>query len=348
MTTKEQIIKYIQAHAETRSSDLAKRLGIGRQTIAHHLKSLVETGVISKSGSTRNATYSYQRRPRPPQLPTCHFLKNIKGLEEHLVYEEIQRRLQLKNHLSKNVESIAFYAFGEMLNNAIDHSRSEKVEIVASIERGRFEFSIRDRGVGAFANIKKKFQLNDEWEAAEHLLKGKQTTDPERHSGQGIFFTSRVADRFSLVSHKIELVFDADKDDIALKEARNLTGTEVHFSIRARSKRKLKDIFDRYADEEYKFNQGEINFGVFKDRELLSRSQARRILAGLEEFERIVFDFKDVAGIGQAFADEIFRVYAKRFPNKILEPINQNQAVHLMIQRARGSALPVTRRRKRP
>ena len=64
--------------------------------------------------------------------------------------------------------------------------------------KGIFTFTVSDRGVGAFESVRKKFKMKNSFEAAEHLLKGKQTTAPERHSGQGIFFTSRIADHFAL------------------------------------------------------------------------------------------------------------------------------------------------------
>jgi hypothetical protein len=49
---------------------------------------------------------------------------------------------------------------------------------------------------------------------------------------------------------------------------------------------------------------------------------------------RVVFDFKDVPSIGQAFADEIFRVYAKKHPDIILLPANMDERVEYMVNRA--------------
>ena len=66
---------------------------------------------------------------------------------------------------------------------------------------------------------------------------------------------------------------------------------------------------------------------------LLSRSQARRLLFGLEKFRIINLGFSDVAQIGQAFADEIFRVYQKRFPQIRINYENVNKVVEFMIFR---------------
>jgi hypothetical protein len=67
---------------------------------------------------------------------------------------------------------------------------------------------------------------------------------------------------------------------------------------------------------------------------LLSRSQAKQLLARIDRFKEVILDFKDVDFIGQAFADEIFRVHQNRFPDVHIVPINANEAVMNMIQRA--------------
>lgn len=60
----------------------------------------------------------------------------------------------------------------------------------------------------------------------------------------------------------------------------------------------------------------------------------KRILTGLEKHQRLTFDFRGVSMIGQAFADEIFRVYQKQNPGKELLFVNANEAVVGMILRA--------------
>ena len=65
----------------------------------------------------------------------------------------------------------------------------------------------------------------------------------------------------------------------------------------------------------------------------ISRSQARRILVGLEKFESIILDFTRVPTVGQAFADEIFRVFKNKYPKKKIIAINTNEAVKFMINR---------------
>ena len=59
---------------------------------------------------------------------------------------------------------------------------------------------------------------------------------------------------------------------------------------------------------------------------------------GLEKFREIILDFKDVEEIGQAFADEIFRVFQNEHPNINLHPINTNEQIAKMILRAKNVA----------
>ena len=69
---------------------------------------------------------------------------------------------------------------------------------------------------------------------------------------------------------------------------------------------------------------------------LISRSQAKRVLARVDLFRTVVFDFSQVDSIGRAFADEIFRVFAQSHPEIELHFIHANASVRKMITRARS------------
>ena len=70
----------------------------------------------------------------------------------------------------------------------------------------------------------------------------------------------------------------------------------------------------------------------------VSRSQARQILSTLENFDIILFNFTNVPLVGQAFADEIYRVFHNNHPKIKLEESNMNEAVKFMIERAKTEA----------
>ena len=71
----------------------------------------------------------------------------------------------------------------------------------------------------------------------------------------------------------------------------------------------------------------------YKSGVFVSRSQARRVLSGLEKFRVVILDFDRVSMIGQAFADEIFRVFNIKYPNIDIRPENANSSVLFMIDR---------------
>ena len=60
---------------------------------------------------------------------------------------------------------------------------------------------------------------------------------------------------------------------------------------------------------------------------LESRAQAKRLVAGFEQFETVELDVDGVPGIGQAFADALFRVFADRHPGVALRSRNMNDGV---------------------
>jgi anti-sigma regulatory factor (Ser/Thr protein kinase) len=337
--TKGAILSYVKKYQAARSHDLAKKTGLSRQIIARHLSDLIAEGLLVKQGSTKSAVYlpakSSSSMQKVSRLKQLKIVKKLEGLQEDIVFNEIALRLGLKKGLSESVYSIFNYAFTEMLNNAIDHSGAKKVIIVVEIKDRLLKFSISETGIGIFFNVMKSFHLKTEFEALDHLIKGRQTTFPERHSGQGVFFTSRIADKFFLRSHKIMLTVDNTSDDLFAKEERLIKGTTVTFEIKTTSRKKIKDLFDRYASEDdYAFDRADYRVKLLSERSLLSRSQAKRILAGLNIYRKMTFDFAGVREVGQSFADEIFRVFAKANPDTEVLFVNANEVVAGMILRA--------------
>ena len=89
----------------------------------------------------------------------------------------------------------------------------------------------------------------------------------------------------------------------------------------------------------YGFDKTEIRVTLFTSGGVhISRSQARRILAGLDTFKVILFDYENVPLVGQAFADEIYRVFQERHPDIRLENENMSEGVRFMVERARNEA----------
>lgn len=70
----------------------------------------------------------------------------------------------------------------------------------------------------------------------------------------------------------------------------------------------------------------------------ISRSEACEVLTGLEEFGKIIFNFDKVPTVGQAFADEVFRVFHHKYPDIKLEVENMSEEVKFMVVRAQNEA----------
>lgn len=228
-----------------------------------------------------------------------------------------------------------------MLNNAIEHSKSLSIYVTLKTNSNNISFTVVDTGIGIFNNIKHKFHLKDTYEAIEEILKGKKTTMPKKHSGEGIFFTSKIADKFYIENERIRLIIDNLNNDVFLEDIRHRKGTLVFFQINRLTRKTLQKLFAQYTDDNYKFSKTKVMVKLYEENvEYVSRSQARRLISGLSNFNHIVLDFKDIKGVGQGFTDEIFRVFHENHPAIIIETINCSNSVQLMVNRSKSISLP--------
>ena len=256
-----------------------------------------------------------------------------RGCNEDRIWDEAEVRLQLTRALRPNVLAIVRYAFTEMLNNAIEHSQADRCAIRVTLGQSLVSFEIRDHGIGVFHSIASKFKLPDEEAALIELLKGKTTTMPKAHTGEGIFFTSRIGDDFSLKSHRVQIEWKRAKQDIFVSPPRLSAGTLVQFSIQRSARQTIEKVFGEFAPAQYdyQFQKTRVLVKLLQS-DYVSRSEARRLLANLEKFREIVLDFRDVRSVGQGFADEVFRVFAHRNPDIVLHSENTSPPVTAMIR----------------
>jgi hypothetical protein len=244
------------------------------------------------------------------------------------------------------------YGFTEMVNNVLDHSGATVMELELSRTAVSLEMHVGDNGVGIFQKVAQAMNLTDPRQALLELGKGKFTTDPARHTGEGIFFTSRAFDRFSIRSQ--ELIFrrsEREGDWLVETDEHPYNGTCVSMHLLQPARRRLEDVFARFSSgpEEYRFAKTHVPLRLarFGDESMLSRSAARRVLARVERFDEVLLDFSDIGSIGPAFADEIFRVFARAHPEVQLVVINANEAVTGMIRRAQAAKVESERYKQR-
>lgn len=345
--TKDKILELAAKKEKFITRDLVLQYKVSRQYANSLIAELVAANKLLKLGSTRSSFYvlpKYSKKyPENQQLQYHKIFKN-ENIREDNILAHFEKIFNPRTKLPENIYNIFTYSFLEMVNNAIEHSGASRITIEGSLQNKVFTFTVNDPGIGIFKNIIKKRHLKSELEAIQELMKGKTTTMPRSHSGQGIFFTSKAADLFILNSFGYQLIMDNTLPDVFVKKTKKIKrGTQVIFKINIKSKRVLKEIFDQFTnlieEHDYGFDKTQIHIKLYLSGGLyISRSQARQILTGLEKFSIILFDFDKVPTVGQAFADEIYRVFHNRHPHIKLEETNMNEEVKFMVQRAKHDA----------
>lgn len=311
--------------------------GISRQAAASQLRRWVAAGLLQEDGNHRPKQYTLCR--------LAHHAKTfeLNGFDEHVVWTDAIRPL-IARYADAAAMRIWDYGATEMLNNAKDHSEGTSVTVSVVVTGGFATMLISDDGEGIFRRLTRLCALPDERLAILELAKGKLTTDPDHHSGEGIFFTSRAFDRFQI--HSGDLIFDhTDRhEDMLTDGANSKQGTVVALRLCHFTERSLRTIFDEYTeidDDEglSRFNKTVIpvRLARFGSESVVSRSQAQRLLARIERFHTVIFDFADIDTIGQGFADEIFRVFNQQRPEVRLKITNANDDVQYMINRVGGT-----------
>jgi anti-sigma regulatory factor (Ser/Thr protein kinase) len=335
---REFILREIEAHPTDIAPYSAKELGITRASVNGYLGQLLKEGLIEASGKTKGRRY---------WLKVLDQITLFLKLEEH-PEEDIVWRETFYPHFARfpeNVLRVCEYGFLEMLNNAIEHSEGQSCGIDVSINYTKIVVTVRDNGVGVFDKITRAYNLADKHEAILELSKGKLTTDRTRHTGEGIFFTSRMFDLFSIYSGGLayvrqrksngEFLIDVEDAPKTLQD-----GTTVQMELGTHATQTVNSVFERYIDGDSRFSKTSIplKLAKYEGEHLVSRSQARRIMARVEKFSEIWLDFDGITEIGQPFADEIFRVWAVEHPKVALHPWNFSSEVERMFRHARANA----------
>lgn len=330
LNIRQRALELIAADPHRVGSRLAQAVGVSRQVANGYLQALVRDGLVEADGTTRGKTYRLKTLDKVEQrFPRA-------GLQEDLVWRDLVRPRVAS--LPENVRDIWHYGATEMINNAIDHSGSAEVLVAVSGNALETEVLVADEGEGIFLKIQKSLGLHDPRESILELAKGKLTTAPEHHTGQGIFFTSRAMDVFEIESHRLRFVHAPRSEDVIVEQVADTPGTSIRMRLANHSPRVLREVFDAFTDqsEDYAFDKTVVplKLAQYEDEKLVSRSQAKRVVSGFERFKRVELDFSGITDIGQAFADELFRVFAAAHPEIRMTPINTVPAVVQMIRRA--------------
>lgn len=326
------ILRNVQANPRTISRLAGEEFGVGRQAVGRHLRRLVEQGALRQSGRTNSRVY---RLAVVGEWTGTYAI--AESSDEDLVWRNDVAAVL--GDLPGNVRNIWHHGFTEMFNNAVDHSAGSRIIVAVKTTAVMAEMQVQDNGVGIFRKIQRERGLLDERHAIFELSKGKLTTDPERHTGEGIFFTSRMFDAFEILSGAVFFSQGiGDEEDWLLERPKSLDGTAVFMRLDNETSRTTREIYDQFTGDDedvpaFSKTVVPVRLAQYGDDRLISRSQAKRVLARVDRFSTVLLDFRDVPTIGQAFADEVFRVFRREHPDVSIIPVNENPEVKRMIGR---------------
>lgn len=301
------------------SKTVSEKCNISRNTVNSYLNELQENSVIEKVKKNeyrlKSETYFYQLKRSENELNSDTYAYD-NFFKQHI------------ENCTDQAKQIWYYAFSEMVNNVMDHSNAELLDI--RVEKNYFNTTVTlaDDGMGIFEKIKEHFSLSSLDEARCELFKGKLTTDESNHSGEGIFFTSKIMDSFFIISSG--KVFSTDKNETEYSvdiNLPNVKGTVVVMSLSNFSQRQLSDVFDQYSNIEGGFTKTRIPMRNIFDNAPVSRSQAKRVCNRLDKFSEVILDFEGLEWMGQAFAHQLFVVYKTKNQKTVLTPINMSENV---------------------
>lgn len=340
---REYILRNIERFPADIATITAAQNGLSRTAVNSYIKRLIAEGLVEATGKTKARRYSLAiisaNQATIPLVP---------GIAEDAVF-----RTRIKPHmkdLPENVAQMIAHGFMEIFNNAIDHSGSPVARVMYEQTYARVRIAISDDGIGIFEKIQRDCGFDDPRTALLELSKGKLTTDARRHSGEGIFFTSRMFSEFMILSGQLAYATRRNDDWGWLTETESIhdhqKGTSVSMMISTDASWTAKDVFNQFEGAEddnglrpFAKTHVPIKLGKYGNEQLISRSQAKRLLARFDRFSEIMLDFEGVLEIGQAFADEIFRVFANQHRDIKLTAINATSDINRMIQRVRANGL---------
>ncbi len=329
---KEQVKQYILSHINDKElvPKTIDTFKVSKSSVYNYIKELADKGIIEKNKNgafeTVKSFYKYE-------------YSNVNLSEDKIFDRDIAQHVNMHE---KNVISIWRYAFTEMMNNAIEHSRAKKIFVGVTVDSVSTSIAIYDDGIGIFNNIQdymkraegKEISLE---EATQLLFAGKFTTAKSMHSGEGIFFTSHLLDEFLIFSNKMTFSRTAF-DDFQIEINNAFKGTAVFMLLNNHSKKTTKEVFDRFSSVEEGFIKTQIPIAhIFPNGSPVSRSEARRLGELVLKFKEIDLDFTNVEEVGQAFCHELFIVWQTRNPEKQLNVLNANQDILNMIQRVKNT-----------
>ncbi|OYU93094.1 MAG: hypothetical protein CFE45_21375 [Burkholderiales bacterium PBB5] len=318
-------------HPDALPGHLVERLGISGRSAHALLRKLVAAQWLQREGSGAKLRFV------PGLMRQVVRRYALANLQEDLPWrQDFAPSLDLPPAVARMVQHV----FTELLNNAIDHSGGTQVTVSLRQTPLQVQLLVSDDGRGVFETIGQHFQITDPALAMLELAKGKLSSQPQRHTGRGLFFASKLADIFDL--HANDAAFQQrgwQQDHWHRGRPACTRGSSVYVAIRLDTERTLDAVLRRYSldGQGYRFERTVVPLALIGSAQqvLESRAQARRVAQRLTQFKRVELDFDGLAEVGHGFADELFRVFGAQHPQLEMVALNMAPQVAAMVDSVR-------------
>jgi anti-sigma regulatory factor (Ser/Thr protein kinase) len=331
---KKLLIEEISADDVSPVAKIAEQMGVSRQAVDKQLRNLIDQGIVLMDGTGRASRYTL-----PVLAEHRRLYRLADGLAEHDIFRDVI--VPALAGLGQEDLGVVAFGFNEMLNNAIEHSQAKEVMVAAVRTANALTLQIVDDGLGVFKKLADTFRFSSLPEALFEVSKGKLTTEPARHNGEGIFFTARMFDAFMISANGLSLMHNANVENgwLAAVESQEKKGTRISLVLNLPTTRNMQQVFDDHVASQGDFGFTKthvlLKLAQFGEKLLVSRSHARRVALRFERFREVVLDFEGVDLLGPAFADELLRVFPSKKPHIKLSLINVNDKVERSIAACR-------------
>lgn len=345
---KKHILELIEKDKKNIVANIHETFGVSATTVYRYLSELLKKKIIEKNTNKKSGYELCAERKIFIYFP------QEQHMEEDIIYHK--DILPCLADISDSAQKIWYHSFTEIMNNAIDHANAQTIACSVTQNKLNATILIKDDGIGIFNKIV-EYNKNvlgkdiSEDEAVGELFSGKFTTDSSNHSGEGIFFTSRLVDKFIICSdgrffshdsydaEQLLNLFEIETNKGA-DYLRKQKGTLVMMVLSNYSRRNIEKVLNDFSDPDRGFFRTQILIkNVIPNGDPVSRSQAKRLYNNFEKFEEVELDFSGIENIGQAFTHELFIVFKRNHPKVTLIVKNANSKVENMIKRVENTAV---------
>ncbi len=333
----DQLTLWITAAAREHSHDLAshleERTGASRRASLAALRRLVDAHWLSRSGSERRPIYGPGLLRQVARSYTLH------GLQEDIPWQrDFAPNFDLPPHVARMIQ----HGFTELVNNAADHSGGSSVTVSLRQTPSHAQLLVSDDGCGVFDKICSAFDIANAQHAMLELSKGRLTSQPEMHTGRGLFFSSQLADVFDIHANGTAFQRRAWESG-GWQPGRPMPrqGSSIYMSISLDTKRTLDQVLEAWSLDgsgiEFDHTTIALSLLAGPGQPLDSRAQARRVAARLPMFKRAEINFDGVVDVGHGFTDELFRVFAKAHQEVELLPTHMTPRIAALVKSAQNA-----------